>query len=199
MKILPGLVLLFLAANCSRKTDTNESLPQGADSNSVHSKVMLDGKVWMTENMGIDIPESYSQQDDTLNCKQYGRLYTWEDAKKGCAMLGKGWRLPTNEEWQTMAKPYGGVYDDSDDKGKSAYAKLVKGGDAEFNAMLGGNREANGDYERFGAHGFYWTATEYDTAQAWMYNFGKGSKLLNHHSSDKKDAVSVRCIKKTEN
>lgn len=170
-------------------------LAQTVDEQDIHSSRMVDGRVWMTENLSIDLPGSYCQQDDTNHCSRYGRLYTWEAARDACDQLGDGWRLPTNEEWQTLAKSYGGIYNDSDDKGKSAYFNLLEGGNAAFNARLGGNREANGNYERLEAHGFYWTSTEYDSSGAWFYNFGKGSTLLNRHTGDKKRAVSVRCIK----
>jgi uncharacterized protein (TIGR02145 family) len=189
------LILLSLVMNCSGNRNPNESLLQHLNNESVRSKVMLDQMVWMTENLSIEIPGSFCQQDDSLNCIRYGRLYTWEAAKNGCSKLGDGWRLPTNEEWQIMAKWYGGIYDDSDDKGKSAYMNLLDGGNSEFNAYLGGNREANGNYERLGTHGFYWTSTEYESKEAWFYNFAKGSTLLNHHTGDKNRAVSVRCIK----
>ncbi|MFC4870530.1 FISUMP domain-containing protein [Negadavirga shengliensis] len=195
MKRFSVLILLFLATNCSKKTDTDERCLRSLDNKGISSKMMSDGRVWMTENLRIDMPESYCQQDDTLLCRRYGRLYTWEAAKNGCSNLGNGWRLPTNEEWQTLARYYGGIMSDSEDKGRSAYFNLLEGGSAEFNALLGGNREANGSYERLEAHGFYWTATEYDSAEAWFYNFGKGSTLINRHTGDKKLAVSVRCIK----
>jgi uncharacterized protein (TIGR02145 family) len=197
MRIVDALFLLVFTTNCTKRIDSNEPL-QNFNNGSARSKILLDGKIWMTENLNIDIPESYCYQNDTINCKQYGHLYTWEAAKKGCETLGDDWRLPTNEEWQAMAKVYGGVVDDSDDNGKSAYANLMEGGQDGFNAVLGGNREANGNYERLGAHGFYWTATEYDSAEAWFYNFGRGSKLLNRHTGDKRRAVSVRCIRYKE-
>lgn len=195
MNRLIFLILLLLATNCSRIRNPNESILQESINKSIRSKIMLDERDWMSENLNIEIAGSYCQQDDTLNCIRYGRLYTWEAAKIGCSSLGNGWRLPSNDEWQTMAKWYGGIYPDSEDKGKSAYLNLSAGGNSEFNALLGGNREANGNYERLEAHGFYWTATEYDSTEAWFYNFGKGSTLLNHHTGDKKRAVSVRCIK----
>lgn len=190
MKSLLALILLTLL--------TNECLSQTLNSVGVRSKLMQDERVWMTENLNIEIPESYCQQDDTLNCSHYGRLYTWEAARNGCNQLGDGWQLPTNEEWQTMAKMYGGIYTNSDDNGKLAYVSLLEGGKAEFNALLGGNREVNKSYERLGAHGFYWTATEHDSTQAWFYNFAKGATLLNRHTGDKGLAISVRCIKVTE-
>ncbi len=194
MKCLLILIVLSLILNCAGK-NTIKRHTQTSESKNVRSKQMLDGRVWMTENLDLEIAESYCQQDDSINCNKYGRLYTWEAAKKGCDLLGEGWRLPTNKEWQTMAKNYGGIYNDSDDKGKLVYLSLSTGGKAEFNGILGGNREANGSYERFGAHGFYWTATEYDNSEAWFYNFAKRSALLNRHTGDKKRAFSVRCIK----
>ena len=55
-----------------------------------------------------------------------------------------------------MAKHYGGVSNDSPDKGKAAYSAL-SGDTSGFNAVLGGNRSVAGQYERLEAHGFYWT------------------------------------------
>jgi uncharacterized protein (TIGR02145 family) len=140
---------------------------------------------------------SYCYDDIELNCRRYGRLYTWESAQQGCQLLGNGWRLPTNEEWQQMAKQYGGVYDDSDDGGKAAYEALLIGGTSGFDALLGGGRASDdGQYARLEAHGFYWTASESDAARAWFYNFGRGARYLNRHSDgEKQRAFSVRCIK----
>lgn len=144
--------------------------------------------------MNSKIDNTFCQRDSAQLCEQYGRLYTWEAAKKACDALGSRWRLPTNKEWQMMALSYGGIYDDSKDQGKSAYEKLMTGGDSGFDALLGGNREADGTYARLDAHGFYWTSSEGDSIEAWFYNFGKGSALLNHHTGDKRRAISVRCI-----
>ena len=193
MKIVLTFFLLSLTVACSVKKDINGNSSQQSDDN-ILARMFPDGKTWMIRNLEVDVPGSYCHHDDTVNCKEYGRLYTWAAAREGCRQLGNGWRLPTDGEWQTLAKEFGGIYDDSQDKGKSAYESLV-GDDSQFNALLAGNRESNGSYERLGAHGFYWTATEYDSANAWFYNFAKGSVLLNHHSGDKGRAVSVRCIK----
>jgi len=157
---------------------------------------MLDGKRWMTQNLNIKVTDSHCYDEKEANCGRYGRLYTWEAAKKACNMLGDGWRLPTNDEWREMAKQYGGVHDDSGNTGKSAYKALLEGGNSEFNALLGGSRDSDGKYLRLDAHGFYWSATEGDTGGAWFFNFGKGSQSLYRHSDgDKSRACSVRCIK----
>ena len=191
------VAMAFLNHSCGKKIVSDEKLFAGM-SIKIQTALMPDSNIWMIENLNVVIRDSYCQENDSSLCNKYGRLYTWQSAKKGCELLGEGWRLPTNEEWQRMAKYYGGVLDDSNDRGQSAYGDLMVGGSSGFNALLGGNREANGHYERLEAHGFYWTSSEYDSAEAWFYNFGKGSNLLNHHTGDKQRAISVRCIKANE-
>jgi uncharacterized protein (TIGR02145 family) len=160
------------------------------------SRRMADGKEWMTDNLNVDAAGSFCHGDTEQNCRRYGRLYTWEAAKQACLSLGDGWRLPTNDEWQQMAKHYGGVRDDSADGGKAAFTALIAGGGSGFNAVYGGNRELDGKYARLEAHGFYWTASENDTDRAWLYNLGKNGQILNRHSGNSKQmAISVRCIR----
>ena len=159
-------------------------------------KRMADGKQWMTHNLAVNTAPSYCYDDAELNCRQYGRLYTWESAQRACQSMGNGWRLPTDDEWRQLAKLYGGVSADSDDKGKSAYKALLTGGDSGFNASLGGGRSDDGQYTRLEAHGFYWTASEIDPATAWFYNFGKGGQALHRQDGgEKQRAFSVRCVK----
>ena len=159
------------------------------------SKRMADGKEWTTANLNVNTSSSYCYDAAEPNCRRYGRLYTWESAQRGCQSLGDGWRLPADDEWRQMAKHYGGVGNDSPDKGKAAYTALLSGGTSGFNAVLGGNRSA-GQYARLDAHGFYWTASESDPVSAWFYNFGQGGLSLNRHRGGKKQmALSVRCVR----
>ena len=115
---------------------------------------------------------------------------------KGCQALGNGWRLPTDGEWRRMAKQYGGVSEDSEDKGKAAYKALLAGGSSGFNALLGGGRADDRQYARGEAHGFYWTTSESEPAGAWYYNFGRGGQALHRQSGgEKQRAFSVRCVR----
>jgi len=157
---------------------------------------MADGKQWTTRNLNVRIAGSYCYQDVEGNCRHYGRLYTWESARQGCRLLGAGWRLPTDDEWRQLAKRYGGVSADSEDKGKVAYKALLAGGGSGFYAVLGGGRSQNGEYERLEAHGFYWTATDIDSANAIFYNFGKGGQAFHRQEgAEKPRAFSVRCVR----
>lgn len=176
---------------------TNRSAKDQKVSGTIHSsRRMPDGKQWTTDNLNVNTGPSYCYEDAELNCRRYGRLYTWESAQRGCRSLGEGWRLPTNDEWRQMTKHYGGVRDDSDDSGNAAYKALLIGGSSGFNALLGGGRSDDGQYARLKAHGFYWTASESDPATAGFYNFGQGALSLNRHSGGEKQmALSVRCVR----
>ena len=140
---------------------------------------MADGKEWTTANVSVNVSPSYCFDDAEPNCRRYGRLYMWQSAQRVCQSLGDGWRLPTDDEWRQMTKGYGGVSEDSADKGRAAFTALLSGGTSGFNAVLGGNR-SDGRYARLEAHGFYWTASDNDPGSpgsAAYYNAGKLSTV----------------------
>ena len=169
---------------------------QNVSGTTVSSNRMADGKEWTTANLNVTMPASYCHGEAEANCRRYGRLYTWESAQRGCRSLGDGWRLPTDDDWGQLAKKYGGLGNDSPDHGKAAYTALLSGGTSGFNAVFGGNRSVDGQYERLEAHGFYWTASDNDPKSAPFYNFGKGGQGLYRQAQGQKlMAVSVRCVR----
>jgi len=187
-----ALSVAFGSSAGSMAGSANDQSPSGT---TVSSRRMGDGKEWMTANLNVTASPSYCYDDAELNCQRYGRMYTWASAQQVCQSLEGGWRLPTDDEWRQLAKRYGGVSADSADKGKAAFAALVRGGASGFNAVLGGNRSA-GQYARLEAHGFYWTASDNDPASAPFYNFGKnGGALHRQLQGEKQMAISVRCIR----
>jgi uncharacterized protein (TIGR02145 family) len=192
-----SIALSIAFGSASASLERRSAQDQNASGTTYSSKRMADGKHWTTHNLNVNAVPSYCYDDAEPNCRRYGRLYTWESAGRGCQSLGDGWRLPTNDEWQQMAKHYGGVRDDSADSGNAAYTALLIGGSSGFNAVLGGGRSHDdGQYARLEAHGFYWTASESDPASAWFYNFGKGGHALNRHGDgEKQRAFSVRCVR----
>jgi uncharacterized protein (TIGR02145 family) len=191
-----GVTFAFASVGAAGLTSTSAK-DQNVSATIYSSARMADGKQWTTDNLNVATDDSYCYEDAEPNCRRHGRLYTWESARQACGSLGDGWRLPTNDEWQQLAKHHGGIREDSDDSGKAAYAALVIGGSSGFDALLGGGRVAeNGHYARLDAHGFYWTASESHAATAWFYNFGKGGLSLNRHrDGNKQMALSVRCVR----
>lgn len=177
------------------------SMPGSAEGQNVSGTLpsfsrMADGKEWTAANLNINTPASYCFDNVESNCQRYGRLYTWESAQRVCPSLGDGWRLPTDGEWRQMANRYGGISADATDKGRAAFAALLSGGTSGFNAVLGGNRSAAGQYARLEAHGFYWTASDNDSGNAPFYNFGQGGQALHRQpDGEKQMAISVRCVR----
>ncbi len=134
--------------------------------------------------------------DAEANCRRYGRLYTWASAQRACPTLGDGWRLPTNDEWRGLAAAYGGLREETADKGRAAYDALIAGGRSGFEAVFGGGRAEDGQYARGDAHGFYWTASETGPATAWFYNLGRNGLSVNRHATgEKSGAFAIRCVR----
>jgi len=157
----------------------------------VYRTIELNGRTWMAQNLNYDAGEGcWFYEDDPKNGEKYGRLYTWEAAKRACP---PGWRLPTDAEWRAMAKVYGGVNDDASDGGKAAYEALIEGGSSGFSAQLGGLRDSSGDFSLLGSWGVYWSAAERDSDRAWGYRFD-GFGKLNRDLGLKSSGRSCRCL-----
>jgi len=78
--------------------------PEKAARTRYPSKKMADGKQWTTQNVDVKIMSSYCYKDAEINCHQYGRLYTWESARRVCQSLGNRWRLPDGHRMATDGK-----------------------------------------------------------------------------------------------
>lgn len=184
-----------LMAQKTQSDQKADSLLVDMDGNSYSVKVLPDGNLWTCSNLNVKIPQSYCYDNAGKNCTRYGRLYTWPVADQACKSLGKGWRLPTDNEWNQLVMIYG-EKSDSMEMRKKAFGLLQIGGSSGFDALLGGGRNLEGQFARLEAHGFYWTATETDSSSAIYYNFAKGSQALyRQDDGEKARAFSVRCIR----
>ena len=104
--------------------------------------VKINGKTWLAQNLNYDVGDGcWFYDNDPKNGEKYGRLYTWDAAKKVCP---PGWHLPTDEEWKALANYFGGYYDWPKRKAfgdpLKSYKQLIKGGKSGFDALLGGFR-----------------------------------------------------------
>ena len=195
MRMNPMVLIVLMTCGSSGTSGWTTAFAKAQGVPNLASRRMADGKQWTVDNLKVDTVPSYCYDDAELNCRRYGRLYTWESAQRACQSLGKGWRLPTESDWRQLARHYGGVSEDANDGGKAAYGALLIGGSSGFNALLGGGRSHAGEYARLEAHGFYWTASESNPATAWFYNFGKGGLALHRQrEGEKRAAFSVRCV-----
>lgn len=148
--------------------------------------IQANGLVWMAENLNYDNGNgSWCYAKDPKNCAIYGRLYTWEAAKKACE--GLGWRLPADAEWSVMRDLHGGP--------SGAFHGLMVGGESGFSALLGGYKYTVGGFGYIGDTGSYWSGTEADANNAWYYSFRRNNMKLYRASDYKVLGLSCRCVR----
>ena len=168
-----------------------------------YSWVMLkDGKKWMTRNLNFETNTSRCMEDNKINCRKYGRLYNWSEAKNVCP---RGWRLPSDDDWWNMTSQYGKSFNAMEGKeknlgntemnaGNEAYELLLSGGNTNFNANLSGKLVPVSGFREFDNKGSYWTSNSRNSNDAWAYQFLDQSKRLVRFNFPKTQQLSCRCI-----
>lgn len=177
-------------------TQLNETLPSvliDARDGTIYETVELNEQYWMAENLNYAAAHgSWVYGEDPENEEKYGRLYTWEAARRACP---KGWRLPTDQDWRKMAGDYSKVDIASQQEPGSAYAALIKGGDSNFDALHGGTRRPTGTFVYLGEIGQYWSGTQDSGNKAFLFQFVETSGKLQRNSYEVGWGASCRCVK----
>jgi uncharacterized protein (TIGR02145 family) len=157
----------------------------------IYKTILVGNHTWLAANLNYVVEESWLYDDDPLNGRRYGRLYSWEAAQHACP---DGWHVPADSEWKELARNFGG-YRDMDDgypgtgvgigRPAASFESLILGGQSGFSACLGGYRSSAGQFFDLGKTGLYWTATSYqyndlgnfeplyprEIKTAWIYYF----------------------------
>jgi len=159
--------------------------------------VKIGKQIWMAQNLNDPSKGGKCYDDKPENCEKYGRLYTWEEAKKACPT---GWRLPSNEEWQTLVDFAGGDgVAGKKLKAKSGWNKYEgKSGngtdDFGFSALPGGNGYSDGSFDIVGSYGGWWSSSENNSGIA--YGLGMDYNIEHAYwiNFSKTSLFSVRCL-----
>ena len=137
-----------------------------------YTTVKIGGRVWMAENLKFRLPESYCYENNTQNCETYGRLYTWNAAKKACP---DGWSLPTGDDLN---------YQDFNLN--------------SFRVLDGGYYVDGERYIDLGSRAFFWLGDEKGGDRADAMSF-RGQNLETFAFQGRKaNGYSVRCIQNWE-
>ena len=138
------------------------------------------GKTWLARNLDFTTPTSWCRSDNHEQCAEYGRLYSWEDAKTACPA---GWHLPTEDEWQE-------ILDDAGDP-KQAYTTATTG---SFGITMGGSRNPAGQYSD--VDGMYWTSSSCGADSAAIIVFDEdSSRVVRNCTPAPGWGLSVRCAR----
>jgi uncharacterized protein (TIGR02145 family) len=193
--------------------------------------IKIGNQIWMAKNLavthyndGTPIATNLSDKqwaetqtgaysvygDDSEKGKELGFLYNGYAAASG-KLCPKGWRMPTDEDWQQL-EAYIGMSKDELGRtgGRGSRADSLKGGDlwgessfkrkesTYFNVLPAGIRKANGEYVSLSQYGSFWTMTPYENPYKkyfWNRDFYYNSNEIGRVYQEANNGYSCRCIK----
>lgn len=154
-----------------------------------YKTVQIGNQVWMAENLNYQTSESFCYDNKEGNCKKYGRLYTWDDAKKACPA---GWRLPSVVDFKTLLAAMG---TSGEERSQNLHAGTWNNGSDTFgfSALPAGNYySSNKKFSNVGYSTYFWTSTEDNSYDAYSLDVYDDSANVTYDG--KYGGNSVRCL-----
>lgn len=172
-----------------------------------YSRVLLNGvayryvkignQMWIAENLNLDVGNGcWCYENRQANCNKYGRLYTWEAAKRAANKIA-GWHLPSDAEWKQLESYLGGRNIAGKKlKSTSGWKNGGNGNNSSgFSALPGGYRYDDGHFHYVGDNATFWTATAYSSSYAWGRYLGYDSSEVGRYGSSRDRGYSVRLVR----
>lgn len=174
----------------------------------LYKTLQIGEQTWMAENLNFNPGSNCWCYDNVVDlCKTYGRLYTWETAKKACPT---GWHLPDDAEWAKLFDHLGGL--------NSAGGKMKEAGNKHwsrpniatnasgFSALPGGRyiRNEENHFAQIGSFSMFWSLSENkedDEYANYIYLvngfdiYKPDGEEIHVSSGEKEFGLSVRCLK----
>jgi len=217
--IFIGFLFLLSASGCKKDENAEPKVLKDADGN-MYNTVKIGTQEWMVENLrttkyndGQSIPYVTGASEwaalatpgycwfnnETANKDPYGALYNWHAVATN-KLCPKGWRVPTNDEWEALVDFTGGSSVSGGvlkEQGLNHWfaPNLDATDGVGFKALGGGYRDVNGPFKNLKADGYWWTSTEYSTTGAFSRYIYYYNAIVWRIFDDKKGGASVRCIK----
>jgi uncharacterized protein (TIGR02145 family) len=152
-----------------------------------------------------------SAAKSTENYSLYGVLYNWTAVMNGArsssskpsnvqGVCPSGWHLPSDAEWSELIDYSGGTKEAGNklkEIGTNHWNSPNEGATNEYNftALPGGNRNISGKFVINGTYGFWWSATEATSGDAWTRFIDNNSDNVTRNINFKEMGFSVRCVR----
>ena len=186
--------------------------------------IKIGNQIWMKENLRVSryrngdlIPNvtdntawgtltsggrSWYNNDSTNNENPYGNLYNWYAVTDSRGLCPSGWHVPSDSEWDVLTNSLGGLSvagGKMKSVGTTYWISPNKGATNEsgFSALPGGCRGNDGNFYNILGYAFFWSATEFDNANAWYryINHNFADVYRNYNDASKAGGATVRCLK----
>jgi len=170
--------------------------------------------VWQNNTSG-----AYAWYNNDNSWKNiYGALYNWRAVNNASGLCPIGWHVPRDDEWTQLTtyisggtnncgtglkscrqvnSPLGGNCNTSDHPRWNSNDTYFGTDEYGFSAFPGGYRGNNGFsfYFSLGNAGYWWSATENSTTNAWSRSVSFSSPMIYNAYASMTRGYSVRCIK----
>ena len=160
--------------------------------------VKIAGLEWLGDNLNYKTAGSFCYKDEDDQCMVFGRLYTWDAAKKACPA---GFRLPTHADFESLWTAAGADFNAGYlIKADYGWSGDTNGNDTlKFSAMPAGNRFDDETYGNTAKFAFFWSADDSSegvpagSARVWYLT--SKSMAFGYMSKPKNFGFSVRCVR----
>jgi uncharacterized protein (TIGR02145 family) len=186
-------------------------------------EVEIGDQIWMTRNLNVDkfcngdpIPhaktdeawEMAGENGEPAWCyynnspdEEFGKLYNWHAVNDPRGLAPEGWKIPSNEDWSSMADFLGGadwcgiqlkstsywVDGDWDEDGNGA-------NESGFSGLPGGQRYDYGPFSYFGEQGYWWSSSGNSDSALSQFLLYDNDGLYGEHVNTG-FGLSVSCLK----
>lgn len=161
--------------------------------------VKIGSQIWMAENLNYEMTGSWCYNDDSWNCKKYGRLYSWESAKNACPT---DWHLATGKEYKRL---FDGVEECDGNALKSVSGwKDVEGkngngtDDFGFCALPAGRRDPKDPdvlFRESGRNAYFWSTSGKYNRDAYCVELNNRYCYAKLNRCNEEGGYSIRCVK----
>lgn len=143
---------------------------------------------------------TWAYEGNETRVEPYGRLYTWYAVNDSRGICPTGWRVPTDDDWNTLIEFVGGsVVGGGKLKAPSTiyWSSPNSGASDEFGfyALPGGFRNPDGVFYGLRQSGIWWSATESSASKAWGRFMHHNEFQVFSDEYSKYFGFSVRCIR----
>ncbi len=211
--------ILFSSCGASSSSDSTstEKVEGGTESTESGAVVTIGTQAWTSKNLDVAtyrngdvIPQVKEASawaslttgawcyydNDASNGPKYGKLYNWYAVNDPRGLAPKGFHIPSDAEWTVLTDYLGGAAAvGTKMKSSSGWYENGNGTNSSgFAGFPGGARDDDGTFGNIGRIGFWWSASEDNSYNAWYrYLYGNNGDVYRFNYY-KQNAFSVRCL-----